>query len=85
MKDSSLWDASRAIRMGITSSEGRFTLDPVRAGEYLIAATEGLIGNDEPRPRPTLERLASVAQRMVLGEGERRTIDLRVVKLPEDR
>ena len=82
--DADKWRNVPAGRPATTSKDGRFEFEMRRAGEYLVAA----VGADEMPPLPTarfLERLSKVAERVVLGEGERRTIDLRVVKIPEDR
>jgi hypothetical protein len=62
-------------------SDGSFTLRPVRAGEYVIAAaiSESPMFLAFPGGE-ALERLAQVGERIVLAENEKREIDLRVVK-----
>ena len=78
--DPGLWDTSFAVHLSQTSDRGAFTLEAVRAGEYFIAATErGAMAGG----RSVMERLVRVAQRITLGEGDHRAIDLRIVKVPE--
>ena len=54
------------------------------AGEYLIAA---LSADEAPAfpDAPFFERLSKIAERVVLGEGDRRTVELHVVRLPDER
>lgn len=61
--------------------DGAFRLGPRRPGEYLIAAVpvEDYI---PPRDAAAFERLAKVAEKVTLLEGDQRTIDLTVVKVP---
>ena len=62
--------------------DGAFSLPPVRAGEYLIVAVrEGDVPRWISMTLPgQLNRLAKVATRIVLSEGEARSIDLKRVK-----
>jgi hypothetical protein len=67
--------------------KGSFEVRGLRPGEYWIAAFDwaALVANYS-RPDPALRaRIAKVAERIVLGEGEKRTIDLRLAKLPDAR
>lgn len=61
--------------------EGAFRLGPRRPGEYLIVAVpvEDYL---PPRHAAAFERLAKVAEKVTLLEGDQRTIDLTVVKVP---
>jgi hypothetical protein len=62
-------------------SDGSFTLRPVRAGEYVIAAAISESPTFIPFPTgEALERVAEAGERIVLVENEKREIDLRVVK-----
>ncbi|MCA1563011.1 MAG: carboxypeptidase-like regulatory domain-containing protein [Acidobacteria bacterium] len=61
--------------------EGAFRLGPRRPGEYLVlaAAIEDYV---MPRDAAGFERLAKVAENVTLLEGDQRTIDLTIVKVP---
>ena len=71
----------RAVSMATLKAEGTFSLAPVRAGEYIIVALSGnammSLAFEDPEK---LERAASLGDRIVLVENEKREIDLRVVK-----
>jgi hypothetical protein len=68
---------------GVTQSadDGAFSLGPQRAGAYFIVAVpEDEIDLDE---KPDLPRLAKVAGRVTLVDGEPQTLTLRLAKLPD--
>lgn len=66
-----------------SADDGGFSLGRQRAGSYLIVAVpDDEVSFDE---RPDLTRLAKVAERVTLDEGQPRTLVLRLAKLPEDR
>jgi hypothetical protein len=69
------------------SPTGTFRLPAQRAGQYWVAAVDSgqFFETWSMRKVRFADQLSKVAERVVLGEGERRTIDLRIVKLPEDR
>jgi hypothetical protein len=71
----------RAVSTATLKAEGTFSLAAVRAGEYIIVALSGNaimhVVMEEPEK---LERAASLGERIVLVENEKREIDLRVVK-----
>jgi hypothetical protein len=79
----------KTIRSGLTTgavvkADGAFELPLVRAGEYFLLAIPAdvfPIGNRLAAPGYA-ERIATVAERVQLGENERRTVVLRVIKLP---
>ena len=63
---------------------GRSPSDPVRAGEYVIAAVTGLSMARlfEPSARAEIaERIAKAGERIVLVENDKHSIDLRITKL----
>jgi hypothetical protein len=66
---------SRFIASGRADSQGRFKIDGMPNGEYLVAAVEFLEGGEERDPE-LLRQLRSRAMRLTLGEGETRTISL---------
>ena len=79
---------SRADMSGILYSmpagdDGAFKVAPLRAGDYFVVA---MLADEVPVMTPTnnhLEKLAKVAERITLAEGEERTIRVRVSKLPQ--
>ncbi len=65
-------------------ADGTFTIGPVRAGEYVIAAVTGLSMARlfEPSARAEIaERIAKGGERIVLVENDKHSIDLRITKL----
>jgi hypothetical protein len=76
----------RRLKMGVAlmvrpKADGSFALKPVRAGEYVIAASIEDYGNWAPEPvGDELERLVENGQRITLVEGEKRELEVRVVK-----
>jgi hypothetical protein len=68
----------------IVSGEGRFSLPPRRAGDYLIVAvpdTEGRLFRD----LKGFYLLAKYAERVTLLHGDRRVLDLRMTTIEEER
>jgi hypothetical protein len=68
----------------IPKADGTFTIGPVRAGEYVIAAVTGLpmARLFDPSARAEIaERIAKGGQRIVLVENDKHAIDLRITKL----
>ena len=78
--DRDKWRTVPPLRPVSPSATGRFGFPAQKAGEYLIAA---LSADEAPAfpDAPFFERLSKVAQRVVLGEGDRRTVELQVVTL----
>jgi hypothetical protein len=68
---------SRFISSGRADQNGRFRIDGMPDGEYLVAAVEFLESGEERDPE-LLRQLRSRATRVTLGEGETRTISLRL-------
>jgi protocatechuate 3,4-dioxygenase beta subunit len=65
-------------------ADGTFTIGPVRAGEYVIAAVTGMSMARlfEPSARAEIaERIAKGGERIVLVENDKHSIDLRITKL----
>jgi protocatechuate 3,4-dioxygenase beta subunit len=74
----------QALSLGGVLKDGRFTLPPHRADDYLVLAIDAA---DAARftDEKSYEQLAPYAERVTLLENERRSIDLRVVKISDDR
>jgi hypothetical protein len=66
------------------SADGRFSLPPHRAGDYLLIAVSEMDGRYF-RDRKAFEKLAQYAERVTLLEGERREMELRVVTIGDVR
>jgi protocatechuate 3,4-dioxygenase beta subunit len=65
-------------------ADGTFTIGPVRAGEYVIAAVTGMSMARlfDPSARAEIaERIAHGGERIVLVENDKHSIDLRITKL----
>jgi len=65
-------------------ADGTFTIGPVRAGEYVVAAVTGMSMARlfEPSARAEIaERIAKGGERIVLVENDKHSIDLRITKL----
>ena len=76
--DSSLWRAtSRLVRIVRPSTDGRYSIEGLLPGEYLIAAATDGDGLDLGEPR-VFETLAAAAVKVRLSDHERRALDLRV-------
>jgi 5-hydroxyisourate hydrolase-like protein (transthyretin family) len=66
-----------------SADDGAFSLGRQRAGNYLVVAVpDDEVSFDE---RPDLTRLAKVAERVTLDDGQPRALTLRLAKLPEER
>lgn len=66
------------------SKDGRFSLQPRRAGHYLVVAVPDTQGPMFRDPK-YFDVLARYADRVVLLEGDRRELDLRMIEIPADR
>jgi protocatechuate 3,4-dioxygenase beta subunit len=65
-------------------ADGTFTIGPVRAGEYVVAAVIGLSTTRlfEPSARAQIaELIAKAGERIVLAENDKHSIELRITKL----
>ena len=83
-------DAARQVagtggRVTLATVGGRFALDAVRAGEYYVVAVDAAPWQSARAAATPWDRLARVADRITLGEGDRRTIDVRLAIVPEER
>ena len=69
------------VKTAIAKPDGSFSLGPVRAGAYVIVAgpIESPVSVSFPESEE-LERVFQAGERIVLVEGEKREIDLRIVK-----
>jgi hypothetical protein len=72
---------SRRIRSTRPASDGRFAFADLPAGDYLLAALADLDPADLD-DRAFLEQLAAAGVKVPLGEGQRKTQDLRIGRLP---
>ena len=77
--------ARTATHSTLVMRDGTFTLDAIRPGEYFIIAIDAAATDIMRTPNAAWDRLSRVAERITLGDGDRRTIALHVVKLPEER
>ena len=68
---------SRSFGTGRPDQQGRFKITGLPPGQYLATAVEYLAPGDERDPE-LLERLESAAQRVTLGEGESKTVSLKI-------
>jgi len=68
-----------------SATAGTYAFRPQRAGEYAIVAVDQADPMPSERNRAFYERILKSGQTITLGENERRTVDLRVSKLVEDR
>jgi hypothetical protein len=76
--DQSLWfPGARRIRSTNPANDGTYTIAGLPAGEYAIAAAEGVESSDLGDPA-FLARLLESAHRVTLAEGEKKTQDLRI-------
>ena len=76
--DSSLWTAgSRRLRMARPSTDGRFRVADLPAGDYLLVATTD-VDPDEWQTTAFLRAIAASGVRIAIGQGERKTQDLRI-------
>ena len=71
------------VRQTRSRQNGRFETGLLPPGDYLAVATEGvpllMLGD----PEPTLQRLQSIATRLTVRDGERKTISIRASPTPE--
>jgi hypothetical protein len=80
--DSTRWvPQSRGILAAQIDREGRYTLDGLSAGDYLIAATDDVEQGEWFDPT-FLQAIAGSATRITLNEGARETKDLKLTAIP---
>jgi hypothetical protein len=72
---------SRYVRTSRSDQDGRFKTTGLPPGEYLVIAVETVDPNEATDP-DFLGRIDSRASRFALGEGETRTLDLRLDSVP---
>ena len=76
--DRALWrSGSRRARFTRTAEDGRFAIQDLPAGDYLVAAADDVEAADLDRLE-VLERLARAAVQLPLADGEQKIQDLRV-------
>ena len=73
--------SSRCVRLGRANPDGRFKTTGLPPGEYFAVALESVDTGEVTDPE-SLNRLETRAARFALGEGETRTLDLRLGTLP---
>jgi hypothetical protein len=66
-----------AVRL-LVPPKGPYTAGPLRAGEYLVIAVHGEDSDVYAAEPEMLEALAGTPERVVLAEGDRRPLDLRL-------
>jgi len=77
--DRTRWGTAAAIAVRLlVPPRGPYTVGPLRQGDYFIAAVSGEDRGAYAGEPEILEQLAHGAERIMLGENERRTLDLRV-------
>ena len=82
--DVSRWRPFPGLAAIPPKADGTFTIGPVRAGEYIVAAVTGMSSAKlfEPSARAEIAaRLAKAGERIILVENEKYSIDLRITKL----
>ncbi len=82
--DVSRWRPFPGMPAFTPKADGTFTIGPLRAGEYVIAAVTSLSMARlfEPSARAEIaERIAKGGERIVLVENDKHSIDLRIMKL----
>lgn len=79
--DRRLWTApmTRRIRAVRPGTDGRFTVPNLPAGEYRIAALTDIAPGEQTDPA-FLEELVNASVAFALGDGEKKTQDLRIAK-----
>jgi hypothetical protein len=68
---------TRFVRTAVSNADGRYAIAGLPAGRYYAAAIPAVIEGKLTEP-DDLEGLVPRASRFSLGEGERRTLDLRI-------
>ena len=78
--DASAWidfgSSPRRLRTSRTSKDGSYRFSALPPGDYLVAAVRGDIGGDWQNPS-FLETISRTAARVSIGDGEKKTQDLR--------
>ena len=70
--------ASRRFKSVGAAHNGTFTLTPLPAGEYLVAAISDVDARGDQWQEPRrLEALAQTAVRVTLGDGDHKTIEVK--------
>jgi protocatechuate 3,4-dioxygenase beta subunit len=79
-EDASRWTSvvARQVRMTRPDQNGRYSIESIVPGQYLVVALEYLDGSSIGDPE-LLERYRARARPVQLGDGERKTQDLRLV------
>jgi Carboxypeptidase regulatory-like domain len=84
--DRALWLAFQFPRI-VSGAErtGAFAFRAERAGEYVVVAVDPAEVLPQRMSAAFFERILKAGQTITLSESERRTVDLRITKLPEQR
>lgn len=75
--DKTMWAATRRIKTARPATDGKFALQNLPAGDYLLAAIADLTPSESTDPA-FLEQAAPAAVKITLGPGEKKTQDLRI-------
>ncbi len=80
--DASRWDNPRYVATARPDQNGRYSIRALPAGSYLAVAVREVQSGEAEDPE-YLEQMRSSATKVTLGDGETKTVDLKVVgKLP---
>ena len=80
-RDRDKWSSGRYIRTARGDQDGRFKFSGLPATEYLVIAVDSIDPNEVNDPE-LLGRLEPRASRFLLGEGETKTLDLKLGSVP---
>jgi hypothetical protein len=85
-EDKAAWRAGSSRMRMSGASDGRFSISDILAGRYYVVAVprDKLFLNFDTPPE-IFEALVKEATAVVVGEDEKRTIELRVARVPQDR
>jgi len=78
-EDSTRWVAGRSVATAHPDQHGRFVVRHLRPGKYFAVALDYLAQGDKYDPE-ILGALRASATRLTLGDGEKKTIDIRLPK-----
>jgi len=73
---------TRYVRTARADQSGRFKMTGLPPGEYLAFVLEAVNSNGEETDPDFLDRLETRATRFTLGEGETKTLDLKLSAVP---
>jgi len=80
-RDHDKWSSGRYVRTSRGDRDGRFKVTGLPAAEYFVIAVDALDPGESSDP-DFLSRLETRASRFSLGEGETKTLDLKLTSVP---